>query len=1070
MSTTMTQTEHAEYQWLLENALKSDQMVVPISNAEFIHAVFRQYAEIAHVTGFPEDPSMLPNDRRHVWGGGRWGETKWRQKLRWDWNGFFTISVFNLPVIPPRPGETDIEKTVRLSSRVVPKRRRELFLAMVCISIDDVGDPSDKSSGAKVSVEQALKLGLPSWRFETSPRNWQWGYILEFVHDVNRAEALLNGLIRAGLSEDGKDPGMTGVTRYQRTPEASNTKAKHTARNGGVVWRVRVHEWRPDRVYRIEDLAARFGIDLDATANRAQTHEASVIWPLDAPVVKWLNESGNLLREDRSEPGMYHIICPWAHEHSKREDTSGTALWTLPKGKLGFECHHGHCHGRTALDFLKETGLLAAHDVWNAFGGLSGVVEGVSGPRFDVIDAPAGSWSRVKELPPGAPLPAPIPPAAMLGELGETQNAQIAQPGPSQNPPVSAPLLAGSAAPSTQTWENTAAVQNSQVSAAAGGLDFMGGTGGAGGGAFTGPPGAPGGGGDGEGGPPGGDVAAMIQGLVDQIPAEGIPDPALVNRVIAAIAAVGDPVSKGAAVAALKRRTRNRLPAESIDIALLEAEMALREQQPARERQRTQTQEAWMGLDIPEEQRGAVNRLAQLSAGPGEIPYPFPEDERNPQSIARPHPLNLQAMLTHYGIRLRFDEMARERHLEFPGFGLCESLKGSASIEVLRSIAGVSNMRVESLAGNLEALCAMPPHSFHPVRDYLERVREAYPPDGVDYVERILDVLTLEVPEGRHAMTHRAVVKIMLHKWLLQCAAAPYNTMEWALFFRAVLVLVGPQNLGKTSFFRGLVPDTGMFREGVIVDTRNADTMREALTVWISELGELDGIFRKHDVAMIKAVISKTHDRIREPYAASANTLPRRTVFCGSVNEDQYLVDQTGNTRWWSVKVTGLDLDLLKQHRLDGTLDRMWAQLRHEVDALLTHPNPRDVLPPWVLTQNEAALLAEDVRRFEREGTFEELLEERFNWDAPAAKWRPMVSSEIAEVLGMRMENIKPVGALKHSIERVFAKRHVEDREHKHRRYNGGRSRAWLMPPRAPYGLSAAEGDAFRDAMGGDED
>jgi len=1060
VSTNMTRTERDEYQWLLENALKSNQIVIPVSNGEFIRGVFRQFADLAHVTGFPDDPSAIPGNRRWVWGGGHWSDPKIRSHIKPEHNNFFDIGVFDLPVIPPRVGETEIETQVRRGQKVRPARQRSLFKALCYVSIDDVGLPEN---GGKVTVENALKLGLPSARIETSPGNWQWGYITEFVFDLARAEALLDGLIQNGLSIDGRDPGMKGVTRYQRLPEGSNTKAKHTARNGGIVWRHRVHEWRPDRVYRIEELAARFGIDLDRAVGRAQAEEASMIWPTDAPVVRWLNESGSLIQEDRSEAGKYHIVCPWVHEHTNG-DQSGTALWTKIDGSVGFQCHHGHCEGKTAIDFLRETGLIGPHDVWRAFGGLAGVVPGVTGPAAPTQKVPKNTTLLGGSPAGGGALPAPIPPVAM--------NPESQLPGPNSSPVHAQPEgpFGAVCTPSQKVPENTTLLAGS---AAAGGLDFMGTPGGAGGGGFTGPaeapPGAPAGGGDGDDPAGGTNVAAMIQGLVDQIPAEGIPDPALVSQIVQAIARVGDPLTQGAAVAALKRRTRNRLPAESIDVALLEAQMALREQQPGRERQRTEVQERWAGLEIPQEQLTAENRLARLTAGPGEIRYPFPEDERNPQSIAKPHPLNLQAMLNHYGILVRFNEMTRERYVVFPGFDLAETLKASAAVEVLKGIAGVSNMRVENLAGNLEVLCAMPGNCYHPVVDYLERVKEAYPRDGVDYVDVILNGLVLDVPEGRHEMTHRAVVRIMLHKWLLQCAAAPYNRRDWSLFFRAVLVLVGPQNLGKTSFFKALVPDVDMFCEGVSLDPRNVDSLREALTAWISELGELDGIFRKHDIAVLKAVISKSHDKIREPYAVAANTLPRRTVFCGSVNQSEYLVDETGNTRWWSIKVTGIDLDRLKEYRLDGTLDRMWAQLRHEVDALLTSPDPRDVLPPWVLTRNEADLLAEDIKRFERKAQYEELLEERFNWAAPSEQWRAMTSSEIAEVLGTRMENIKPPGALKHSIERVFARYHVEDREHKQRKVNGTPRRAWRMPPRAPYGLSAAEGDAFRDAMGDDD-
>ena len=45
------------------------------------------------------------------------------------------------------------------------------------------------------------------------------------------------------------------------------------------------------------------------------------------------------------------------------------------------------------------------------------------------------------------------------------------------------------------------------------------------------------------------------------------------------------------------------------------------------------------------------------------------------------------------------------------------------------------------------------------------------------------------------------------------------------------------------------------------------------------------------------------------------------SVFAGTVNEDRYLRDSTGNRRYWPVKATKIDL-----HRLESEKAQLWAE------------------------------------------------------------------------------------------------------------------------------------------------
>lgn len=101
------------------------------------------------------------------------------------------------------------------------------------------------------------------------------------------------------------------------------------------------------------------------------------------------------------------------------------------------------------------------------------------------------------------------------------------------------------------------------------------------------------------------------------------------------------------------------------------------------------------------------------------------------------------------------------------------------------------------------------------------------------------------------------------------------------------------------------------FKEGVSLDFRDKDTLIKALGGWIVELGEIESTF-KSDIQKLKAFLTGSVDEIRRPYARAAVKSVRRTSFCGSCNSSDFLVDTSGNRRFWTVEVQKIDLDRLR--------------------------------------------------------------------------------------------------------------------------------------------------------------
>ena len=135
-----------------------------------------------------------------------------------------------------------------------------------------------------------------------------------------------------------------------------------------------------------------------------------------------------------------------------------------------------------------------------------------------------------------------------------------------------------------------------------------------------------------------------------------------------------------------------------------------------------------------------------------------------------------------------------------------------------------------------------------------------------------------------------------------------------------VPILVGPQAAGKSTAVAALVPDPGRFFREVSFNESEADLARRLKGVMVAELAELSGL-RRRDLETIKALISRTNDCWVPKYKESETSYPRRAVFIGTTNEDEFLADPTGDRRFLPVVVGMIDLEAIRRDR-----DQLWAE------------------------------------------------------------------------------------------------------------------------------------------------
>ncbi len=303
-------------------------LVGPVSNDEFLKAIFGSsfssaYPLVCKKSGNPDLGGWVPN---------KWPCNTNAVDLNW----------YTLPSLyqPDDNGRY--------------RAKKELAVSVHAVMVDDVG--------TKVSAKKFTSCP-PSWAIETSPGNFQFGYILiEPIKNLDIADKLKEKLIDAELC----DSGATGGTaRWMRLPVAINGRPKY----GDYSPKCRLVQWRPALKYTVEDLYSAFGLhqQIAVSSNYSATPNHN------GPIAQTqLSDDATLVIEALQAKGLYKtalgsgkhdITCPWVNGHTDAID-NGTAYFEpnqkYPTG--GFKCYHSHgslFHIRDLKEFLgigTETG------------------------------------------------------------------------------------------------------------------------------------------------------------------------------------------------------------------------------------------------------------------------------------------------------------------------------------------------------------------------------------------------------------------------------------------------------------------------------------------------------------------------------------------------------------------------------------------------------------------------------------------------------------------------------------------------------------------------------------------
>lgn len=180
--------------------------------------------------------------------------------------------------------------------------------------------------------------------------------------------------------------------------------------------------------------------------------------------------------------------------------------------------------------------------------------------------------------------------------------------------------------------------------------------------------------------------------------------------------------------------------------------------------------------------------------------------------------------------------------------------------------------------------------------------------DGVPRIERFW-IDYFNTPDNAYAKS------CGLYIW----SAMAGRVLEPGVKADMVPILVGEQGIGKSTGVAAMVPDPAFFME-VKFDEEEEKIARRMRGKLVGEIGELRGLHSR-EVEHIKAFIVRTHEEWIPKFREFSTKFPRRLVFIGTTNNDEFLADETGNRRWLPLRAGTVDVPGVVRDRL-----QLWAE------------------------------------------------------------------------------------------------------------------------------------------------
>lgn len=170
---------------------------------------------------------------------------------------------------------------------------------------------------------------------------------------------------------------------------------------------------------------------------------------------------------------------------------------------------------------------------------------------------------------------------------------------------------------------------------------------------------------------------------------------------------------------------------------------------------------------------------------------------------------------------------------------------------------------------------------------------------------------------------------------------------------RSVLILQGPQNSGKSLALRAIAGDEWILEDAPLT----IESLSFQMSLWgklIVEFSE-GTILNRADASKLKGLISNPVDTVVKKWGKHPTDVPRRCVFTMTTNKEHFLLDETGNTRFFPVATKKIDIAWIKENRsqlfaearvLIEKGEKWWSESEEDAKLFCVEQNRRLVENP----------------------------------------------------------------------------------------------------------------------------
>jgi len=281
-----------------------------------------------------------------------------------------------------------------------------------------------------------------------------------------------------------------------------------------------------------------------------------------------------------------------------------------------------------------------------------------------------------------------------------------------------------------------------------------------------------------------------------------------------------------------------------------------------------------------------------------------------------PNIANVEAMLSNLDISIRLNEITDEMEIKNPHVMKPQTLEDLSTYLVSEAQSASFNLKFTEASRYLKHIGKE--RSYNPMIDFLNDCIAFM--DDVDPEEvfeelsfQLFECLNLDIYSGAQPNTFYFE---MFKKWLLSGVVLWSNTLENQYEPHINLILSGPEGIGKTGFFKRLLPDylsKPYAKADTRIDFRNKDSIMESTKFAMVEIGEIEETL-KNATGDSKAFFTSSYLYYRKPYDKGAEKHPKRTLFMGTTNDTgEILSKETGSRRFCIIHLENINRDRLNE-------------------------------------------------------------------------------------------------------------------------------------------------------------